>query len=241
MEELLVAYKSFWDGSLLSYSCLLLKWATKSITCQVHSGRLTGVLEKQVWCNSEKMDLNAFTYVAAVESCAPSADENEIGSIFSCNADYAPVNPSWWWHANTTDALLPPTVAVQKLSSRGNLLEVQLPDSCILQAWKCFPWWFIKRCANRRQDITGSSGTLLLLAQNRALWAEEATRCPIKILFHVVISVCHDLCRALFSASLQLSTLFPGFHAGIPWEHVVTVCCIAVFCLGASNVEDVLC
>lgn len=52
-------------------------------------------------------------------------------------------------------------------------------------------------------------------------------------------SACHDLCSALFSVSLQLSALFLDFHAGVPWEHVVKICCIAVFCLGASNVEDV--
>lgn len=53
IEELLVAYRLFWDTALLSCLCLLLKWATKTITRLVHSGIMTRVLEKQVWCNSE--------------------------------------------------------------------------------------------------------------------------------------------------------------------------------------------
>lgn len=52
-EELLVAYRSFWDRALLSCLCLLLKWSTKTITLRAHSSIMTGVLGKQVWCNSE--------------------------------------------------------------------------------------------------------------------------------------------------------------------------------------------
>lgn len=46
-QELLVACRSFWDTALLSCLCLLLKWATKTITLRVHGGVMTGVLEKQ--------------------------------------------------------------------------------------------------------------------------------------------------------------------------------------------------
>lgn len=53
VEELLVAYTSFWDTALLSCLCLLLKWASKTVTLQAHSSVVTGVLEKRVWCNSE--------------------------------------------------------------------------------------------------------------------------------------------------------------------------------------------
>lgn len=52
-------------------------------------------------------------------------------------------------------------------------------------------------------------------------------------------SACHDPCSALFSVSLQPSVLFLDFRASVPWERVVKICCIAVFCLGACNVEGV--
>lgn len=52
-------------------------------------------------------------------------------------------------------------------------------------------------------------------------------------------SACCDLRSALFTVSLHLTALSLDFHAGIPWEHVVKICCIAVFCLRASKVGDV--
>lgn len=52
-------------------------------------------------------------------------------------------------------------------------------------------------------------------------------------------SACHDPCSALFGVSLQLSVLFLDFCAGVPWEWVVKIRCIAVFCLGACNVKGV--
>jgi len=46
---------------------------------------------------------------------------------------------------------------------------------------------FIKRSIKRKEDIMGSSGMSLLFPQNVAVLVEEATCCPVKLLFNVVI------------------------------------------------------
>jgi len=52
---------------------------------------------------------------------------------------------------------------------------------------KIFSLMFIKRSIKRKEDIMGSSGMSLLFPQNVAVLVEEATCCPVKLLFNVVI------------------------------------------------------
>lgn len=61
--------------------------------------------------SSAAMGINgvkAFPCAAAAQHSVPSADKNEIGSVFTCSAGYAPVNPWGCWHAQGTAALLLP-------------------------------------------------------------------------------------------------------------------------------------
>lgn len=62
--------------------------------------------------------LKAFPYAAAAQHSVPSADKNEIGSVFTCNAGYAPINPCGCWRAHGTAALLPPIAAQQAVFQR---------------------------------------------------------------------------------------------------------------------------